>query len=320
MRTLIALSTVSLGLLLAAGCTPQDSQPNADDFAAALPDSRILVNMPVSANRAVGDTAESYMTAAQVTTDVNGLISEVLESVDRITDFDPTWSGENNEFFWGPWNDGGLDPNQTALYVEYDEVANVYGWAIVQRPKDSTSDDDWVGVIGGESIPGATEDEFSGSFGIDYDAIAALNPASTEAGVFYSAYEVSPTGVVAEAGFEGFTDDSSNPERIDAGYRYGQDLDGNGYMDLGYLADIGEDGSQDETIVLRARWLADGQGRGDTVVFGGDLDPLAYQGTECWGTDYSVVYEENNFDMVMDGDESLCAFAEPEWNDDAPAQ
>lgn len=318
MRIALIFTTASFALLMAAACVPESDTPDASAYIDALPDDRILVAMPVGGNRAVGELAESYVTTAQVTTDVNGFISEVLDAVDHVTDFEPTWTADENKFLWGPWNEGGLDPNETALYVEYDEAANTYGWAIVQRPKGSTADEDWVPVIGGESTPGATEDEGSGFFAVDFDAIASLNPAEAAAGKFYSSYIVTAAGVEAEAGFEDFTDDTSNPERVTAGYRYGQDAAGAGYMDLGYLADIHEDGSLEETIVLRTRWMADGQGRGDIVVFDGDLAPLAYQGSECWGSDFSVVYEENNAELLMDGDESLCAFGDPEWNDDAP--
>ncbi|MCB9673732.1 MAG: hypothetical protein H6737_01370 [Alphaproteobacteria bacterium] len=318
MRTAFALTAASFALALATACGPESEKPDSAAFVDALPDERILINMPMGGDRAVGAMAESYVTTAQVTSDVNGFISDVLDAVDHVTDFEPTWTEADNKFLWGPWSEGGLDPNETALYVEFDEAANKYGWAIIQRPKGSTSDEDWVAVIGGESFPGATEDEGEGMFAVDFDAIAALNPTETVAGKFYSSYIVTADGVAAEAGFEDFTDDTSAPERITAGYRYGQDAAGAGYMDLGYLADIHQDGSLEETIVLRTRWQADGQGRGDMVVFDGDLAPLAYQGSECWGSDFNVVYEENNAELVMNGDESQCAFGDPEWNDDAP--
>jgi hypothetical protein len=309
------LSLAALGLALATACGEPADRPDSSDYEAALPDDRILVAMPMGGDRALGQTAESYLATADATSNVNGFIEEVLESVDHITDFEPTWTEDENKFLWGPWNEGGLDPNETALYVEYDADADAYGWAVIQRPK-GTGDDAWVGIIGGESFPGATEDEGSGFFAVDFDAIASLNPAETATGVFYTEYAVEGDNVVAEAGFENFSEDGT--EFVNAGYRFGQDADGNGYMDLGYLADIHEDGSAEETIVLRTRWQADGQGRGDMVVFDGDLAPLVYQGSECWDSSFAVVYEENNADLTMNGDESLCAFGDAEWNDDAP--
>ena len=320
MRTLTVLTTAALGLALTTACTETVDQPDSSEYAAALPDDRILVSMPVGGDRALGATADTYLTTAEVTTDVNGFIEEVLESVSHVTDFEPTWTEDENKFLWGPWNEGGLDPNETALYVEYDEASNTYGWAIVQRPK-GTTDDDWVGLIGGESTPGAMEDEGSGFFAVDFDAIASLNPTETSTGVFYTEYAFDADGVEAEAGFQDFSDDTSQPERLTAGYRFGQNAAGDGYMDLGYLAASKTNPGipRDlETIVLRTRWQADGQGRGDMVVFDGDLAPLAYQGSECWDSSFAVVYEENNADLTMNGDESLCAFGDAEWNDDAP--
>lgn len=318
MRTALMLSTAAFTLLAATACGPASDTPDAADYAAALPDERILVNMPVSTERSVGDMAESYLTTAQVTTDINSFIGDVLDDVGHITDFDPTWSEDDQRFLWGPWSDGGLDPNETVLYVELDEATGTYGWAVAQRPKTSTSDDDWVAMIAGESTPGATDDEGSGILVIDFDAISSLNPAETGTGAFYAEYDVRADGADVAAGFEEFAEDAGLPDRANAGYIYGQDLAGNGYMDLGYLADVQEDGSAEETVVLRTRWQADGQGRGDVVIFDGDIAPLAYSGSECWGADYTVVFEQNNAEMHMDGDESLCAFDEPEWNEDAP--
>lgn len=313
-----ALMTLPMLIALLAACEPAATGPDASSFTSKLPDDRILVTMPVSGDRAVGELAESYVTTAQVTQDVNAFISGVLDLVDHITDFEPTWTEAENKFLWGPWNDGGLDPNETALYMELDEATNVYGWAIVQRPKTSVSDDDWVAIIAGEVTPGATEDIGSGFFIVDFDAISAMDPTETATGVFASTYEIFEDGrVEAEAGFENFSEDGAQAERVNAGYAYGQDLTGAGWMDLAYLADLDATGVN-ETVVLRTRWTAEGAGRGDSVVLGGDLGDLVYQGHECWGTDYLVSYEENNWDLTTAGDETSCAFAEPEWNEDAP--
>lgn len=318
MRLILPLTTAAFALTFTMGCQPGNADPDADRFASQLPDSRILVAMPVnSGNRAVGDLAESYVTTSQVTSDVNGMISSVLDTVDHITDFEPSYSSDDDEYFWGPWNDGGLDPNETGLWVAYDAAADTYGWAIIQRPKTSTSDDDWIPVVAGESVPGATDETGDGFFIVDFDAIASLNLASPERGVFVSTFDIQEDGVTAEAAFTGFTDDASNPETLTAVYGYGQDLTGAGFMDLGYLADVTE-GGVDETVVLRTRWTADGAGRGDMVIFGGDIEPLVFQGSECWGDDFLVSYEENNIDFVMEGDESSCAFGEADWNDEAP--
>lgn len=315
MRFLFPIATAALALTFTMACEPTDSAPDADSYARHLPDDRILVSMPVnSGDRAVGDLAESYLTTAQVTSDVNALIGAVLLTLDHVTDFEPTYSSEDDEFFWGPWSDGGLDPNETGMWVAYDSDADQYGWAIVQRPKTSDSDDDWVAIAAGEATPGETEDTGSGSFILDFDAIADLNPAETTRGVFASTYSLSETDVVAEAAFDGLSDGSG--ESIDAVYGYGQDLSGAGYMDLGYIADVNGEGT-DETVVLRTRWTAEGAGRGDMVIFGGDIDPLAFVGTECWGSDFLVSFEESNF-SPSEGDEASCAFDQAEWNDDAP--
>lgn len=318
MRTPILIAATTALFTLTLGCVPTEkATPDADAFTKHLPDERILVALPSGGNRAIGATADSYVTTVQVSTDVNGWISNVLDMLDTITSFEPTYSDAENRFFWGPWDDGGLDPNHTALYVEFDEPTGKYAWAIVKRDKDSTDDEDWTPIVAGEAYEGDDEDQGHGFFIIDFDANTALSPAESAVGTFLSTYEVTDAGVVAEASFDEFAENGSD-DPITAGYSYGQDPTGAGYMDLAYLADINEDGSQEETIVLRTRWLADGAGRGDSVVFGGDLGVLTYTATECWDTDFAVSFEENNAELQRAGDETSCVFDQPEWNEEAP--
>lgn len=318
MNKLANLALAAFAITLGAACEPVQDGPDANAWAeSALPDQRILVNMPVDdGSRAVGQTADSYVWTRNATQHVNGLIGFVLVTVDTITDYQPTFSNEDNEFFWGPWNDGGLDPNETGLYVAHDEEAGTYGWAIVQRPKDSTDDADWTPVVAGEATPGDTEDTGTGFFVIDFDAINALNPAETATGRFATNYVIDAAGVSAEAAFEGFSEDGG--PTANALYRYDQDATGAGAMDLGLEADTDDEGAAAETIVLRTRWQADGQGRGDMVVFGGDLGEAIVAGSQCWDGNFVSVYEATSL-FTQDGDETLCAFEAAEWNDEAPA-
>ncbi|MCA9567866.1 MAG: hypothetical protein KC656_08490 [Myxococcales bacterium] len=316
MNKLANLALAAFAITLGAACEPTEQGPDATAWAGALPDQRILVSMPTDDGaRAVGQTADSYVWTRNATQHVNGLIGFVLTTVDTITDFQPTYSSDDNEYLWGPWNDGGLDPNETALYVRHDDVAGTYGWAIIQRPKESTSDADWVPVVAGEATPGETEDTGSGFFVIDFDAIAALNPAESTTGRFASRYEISADGVSAEAGFEDFSENGG--PLANALYRYDQDGTGAGAMDLGLEADTDDEGTERETIVLRTRWMADGQGRGDMVVFGGDMGPFVLAASQCWDSGFDSVYEVTNL-LTEEGDASLCAFEAAEWNEDAP--
>lgn len=316
MNKLTPLALAAALLVIGAGCEPADTDsPDASAFASVLPDQRVKVNMPMDDGaRAIGQTADSYIWTRNATQQVNGLIGFVLGTVDTITDFEPTFSNDDNEYFWGPWNDGGLDPNETALYVRHDEAANTYGWAIVQRPKDSTSEDDWTPVVLGEAIPGETSDTGSGTFAIDFDAIAELNPAETRLGTFATSYTLDGDTVSAEAAFVDFGD--AGQELHNALYVYEQDLTGAGSMDLALTEDF-EEGTEQEAIVLRTRWMADGQGRGDMVVFGGDLEPFVLAGSQCWDSTFDATYEVNNL-FMEEGDETTCAFEAAEFNDEAP--
>ncbi len=320
MKTYGPLILISL-LALGTACEPPAEQPPASDADAwadaALPDDRIRVALPTDDEaRAIGATAEGYLWTRSATQDVNGLIDFVLTTVDTITDFEPTYSSEDNEYFWGPWDDGGLDPNVTGLYVHHDETAGTYAWALIQRPKESTSDEDWVPIVAGETTPGDEEGHGEGYFVIDFDAHAALNPVETTRGRFMSTYTLDGDQVVAEAAFEAFSEDGG-ATTTNAVYRYQQDSTGAGSMDLGLEMDIEDEGDAKETVVLRTRWQGDGQGRADMVIFGGDLGDFLIVGSQCWDSAFLSVYEENNIEGA-EGDLTLCAFQAPEWNEDAP--
>lgn len=297
------LTAFSLVLLAACGT----SEP-VEDYSWVLPGDEIKVQLD-TARRAAGDPSSFRADTVQIATDVNGLIDTVLTSVGDITDFEPTWADDaEDKVVWGPWTDSGIDG---MLYVQRFEDEH-YEWALLGRPEGS-GDEDWVALIAGHVDPGATETTGSGKMAIDFDAISGIDPSSTAGGVFATVYDVRSDKADCEALFEGFTENAGDVP-VDAAYRYGEWPDG-GYMDVVYLADLVEGGAL-ETVVLRSRWVADGQGRGDAYVTDGDLGPLVYQASECWDAAGVVVFDESNADLTTSGDEGLCAFAEPQWNED----
>jgi hypothetical protein len=84
-----------------------------------------------------------------------------------------------------------------------------------------------------------------------------------------------------------------------------------GSLDFVAVVDVSDppNGSA-ETMAVRSRWLADGSGRADGVITGGELGVLQFFETECWDASLSTVYFENSYDLVREGDEASCAFAD----------
>lgn len=310
MRPLL-LTVPAAAVLVLAACQPV---PTADEYASILPDERVAVNLPApeAGARAQGELSELYALTANTTDDVNGMIAGILVAVDTVTEFPATWSDtEENTAVWGPWMDA-LDPVATMLWVHHDVETDEYEWAIAQRPRASTSDEDWVAVIVGHVNAGATEAISSGSFAIDFSAASAVNPLETASGAFYTEYDIRADGVSAVAAFEGF---SEGGDALDAGYSYEQTFGGDGAMDLVAKGDIHESGSAEETIVVRSRWMSTGAGRSDAYITEGDLGDVVATASDCWDTSFLSTYWIDSWGGESYGDVATCAFAEPEFNE-----
>ena len=310
------LSIALAVLALASGCTPV----SAEDFSNILPDDRLKINLPTDDTTGLrsnlGDVSEYYLFTAQVTTDVNGLIGQVLDAVEYITEFDPTWGDEEeNTAVWGPWTDQGVEGY---LAVHYEEAADTYDWGR-DLPTVGETDDDWVTVFAGDVGAGATDTTGSGRMAIDFDAFSDFDTEGDDVtGVFYVEYDVTDETTTAHAGFEGFSENGG--EATDVAYFYDQEHDEGGLMDLVFWADVTGNEVQ-EAHIERSRWHKAGDGRADGYITEGDFGALVYQATECWKQDHAVTFYEDNANLVTHGDEESCTFSEPAWNDsdDAPA-
>jgi hypothetical protein len=304
--------TLTAGLLtLLTGC---DTDSRADAYAAAMPDSRILVELDTSTARSsTGDVSEFAVFTIGATASVNGMIAMVLGTVDHVTDFRPTWTDGEDTAVWGPFEDSGFS---YALFVTHDADNQLYSWGINMKTAGS-GDETYVTVIAGQADEDSSEAAYAGWFVVDFDAISALNPDEPGAGTFVSSYDVDGEQVIASAAFESFTDNSASPERLDAAYHYEQTLGVEGLMDLIYAQDATGNGEQ-ELLMIRSRWLASRQGRADVAITGGELGEATFVATECWDEALRVSYYSNNYELIEGGDIATCAFGEPSYSDDAP--
>ncbi|MFT5685473.1 MAG: hypothetical protein ACI8RZ_006425 [Myxococcota bacterium] len=303
--------TASL-LTLLTGC---GTDTEADAYAAAMPDSRILVEMEASTARSnAGDASEFAFFTMNATTSVNGMITFVLTTVDTVTDFQPTWTDGEDTAVWGPYEDDGFN---FALWVTHEADEGLYSWGINMKPV-GTGDEAYETVIAGQADDTSNETAYAGWFAIDFDAISTLDPTETGAGLFVSSYEVNGDVVIASAGFEAFTDNNAGAERVDAIYHYEQTIGMEGLMDLVYAEDATGNG-EDEVFIIRSRWLESRQGRADVAITGGELGEATFVATECWDEAFAVSYYSNNYELVENGDAASCVFDAPSYNDDAAA-
>jgi len=307
-RTIASIAAVAA---LSTACTPGGA---GAEFTELLPDDRLYVNMPVDASNAKdaedGVWSDYYLLTARVTDDVNAMIALPLILVDVITQYPPSEiNDEQNHAVWGPYSDA-LDPVETVLHIErHDDGA--HEWYFVQKPKNA-DDAEYTDVIRGTVDAGSTRDVHSGTFAIAFDAMHELDPNVGLEGIFVSEYAVDEDGVSATALFSEFSEGGS--EAIDALYAYDQIHDGEGAMDLGWLADLDGNGD-DETHIVRSRWTYVGAGRSDAYLTGGSLGDVVFTESECWDENFDPVYNENNWGGEGSGDVANCAYADAEYNE-----
>ena len=306
MRALVVLS-----LLSACGFRDAGSPYNED----LLPtEDKIRVNLPVDAAGAKeeggGEFAEYYALTRVVTEHVNTRISFVLGTVAYVTTLEPQWSDEDaRTAVWGPYSDSGLDPVEIGLWVREEDDGS-YSWAIFGVPRGGDLETDATPFIAGIVDAGATRDAASGELAIDYTTAAELDPAVRETGLWGVEYSYDEAGVAAVVAVQAYGGVGGN--LVDALYAYDQTYDGAGTMDLAWLADVNDSGT-DEIAAIRTRWEATGDGRSDAVVTEGDLGVDAVYATECWGSDFATSYWTDTVGLKdAVGDVSACAFAEQE--------
>lgn len=306
MRT-TTLFSIALGATLLTACGARDNA----DFRDVLPDERLLVNLPEDNAARVGEWSEMYVFTAEVTHGVNGIVGFVLLLVDGVTQYPPS-SRAGNTAVWGPFEGDALTAVETQLWVTRNDDGS-YTWAFDQRPKNDEAAA-WVTVVAGEVDPGATREASRGRFTIDWTTMATMDPTVDAAGLFHADYDIGVDGV---SGTVELDDVSWNGgESGDALYSYAQLYGGEGTMDLSVTADFeGSESGADELLVVRSRWLADGQGRGDAYVTGGDLGELVGTVSECWSDHFTTVYYVDNFTPLEEGDAGACAYATAEYNE-----
>lgn len=311
---------MSLVLLSLLACGLRDDDTFGDDV---IPrDDQLLINMPVASDAAKSpedpDTwALYYDQTRNVTTSVNGVITSVLGLTWTVVSTQtPTWTDETHtKATWGPYEGkSGLDPVSTGVWVEKHDDGT-YTWSVFQVPNGGTVEADAVAIVAGEVDEGSTRDAATGRFVIDFDAFNALDPSANLVGQFATEYAYDEAGASALVS----TDDYGleNGVKYDAAYDYDETWGGEGEMDLAYLADINLSGTE-EIVTLKSRWLADGQGRGDAQILGGDLDVGTVSANECWGTDFKTAFWTDSIGLYTNvGEESVCAFASASYADEA---
>ncbi|MEO8698844.1 MAG: hypothetical protein ABI867_02340 [Kofleriaceae bacterium] len=300
------LLTAAAALSLTA-CIKKDDPPDAIKRAIPTAD-QVKINLPANSERAIGQLADWYVATRQITSTFNGGSAWVLILIHTIVEF-PVTSVDGDTYTWGPFGEA-LDPAEYKLDVK-DVGDGTYTWALSGRPRTQANGAFEV-IIDGNSDPRAGELSGNGKFLIDFDAGRRVNPidADPEArGQIEVTYDLATRHLDLDIAS---TDDRGEP--VFATYEYNEAADRSGDMVFELDGDMGG-GAELEHAVVRSRWQADGAGRADVGLSGGDTEnPAGVLASECWNTTFSRVFfavvagDASGAFGAAEGSESNCAY------------
>jgi hypothetical protein len=287
--------------LAATGCVKQDDPP--DEIARAIPTAeQVRIKLPAAQARVIGELANYYVVTRDVTRTLNGGTAWVLILIHAIVQY-PVTSINGNVYTWGPWSDS-LDPAEYKL----DVTANADGtfdYQLSGRNK-TVANSQFEVVIDGYADPRLGEGKGNGDFTLDFDAGKRVNPVDSgdAKGKITAQYDLSARHLemLAQA-----PDDNGNPAMFE--YAYNEAVGGGGDMTFNVTADVGSTVLR-ENIVIRSRWQADGSGRGDARLAGGDLGATQAIASECWSSLFRRTFYTDNVNwQPTEGDAASCAYA-----------
>ncbi|HEY1547118.1 MAG TPA: hypothetical protein VGG28_04835 [Kofleriaceae bacterium] len=296
-----ALLLASAVMSLAGGCIAKDGPDNGAIDQAIPTSDQVQIKLP-AANRVVGQLAQYYVVTHDATTAFNGGAAWVLVLIHSIVQL-PVSSVSGNVYTWGP----GSQPLDPANY-RLDVTANTDGTFdyVLSGQNKSVTSAPWLAIVTGHADPGATEGTGNGTFTLNFDASAQVDPIdnASNKGQIAATYDLDAKTL----GLHISTTDANNSPVV-ADYAYAQNPDDSGDMTFSADEDVGG-GPALENLTVRSRWLATGAGRSDVRLEGGDLGATEAIASQCWNTNFLEVYYTDNVNFLpTDGDPTQCAYA-----------
>jgi hypothetical protein len=328
---------VPLVLATLPGCT-LEKQDDSDEYREAVPlREAMVVAGPESgagdtSAASVGDTrgalalrpgaaadyAKWYGFTRSVTTGVNVVTAAVLGAVWTVVHTEPT-SIEDGTATWGPYTEALKPVTYRFRVTRVDQ--GIYDYVLEGRPKTSNDDGEYRAVLTGHGYGKRHELHGQGEFTIDLDTARDLDPfehrddSGTVRLVHHLPHDISsggdalPRTLIAEVK----PNPAVNPESFSV--ESSANEDGTGTLHVDAHGDLDETKlTQLEDIVVDSRWRADGAGRADIAIAGGDVpqDPGLITAVECWGADFTRSYYSDSVGFEpSEGEASACVYDAP---------
>lgn len=296
--------------------------PEGDSSADASTASAPNAAHPLATTRPLGrtDYAKWYGFTRAVRGGVNVVTGAVLGSAWLIVHSEPS-SVKDGEAIWGPYTDA-LEPATYRFRVTRVAEAE-YDYFLEGRPKQSKSDEDYQIVLKGHGYGKRHQLHGEGEFSIDLDVARELDPPAHEKDsgtvriVHHLPHDIGeghgalPRSIVAEVK----PDPAINPESFTVTSNANED--GTGSLHVDANADVDDSKTTRlEDIVVDSRWRADGAGRADITIAGGDIPanpgPGVVSAVECWGADFARSYYTDSIEFSpTEGDATACVYDAP---------
>lgn len=307
---------------MATGCIATRGD-DAEKFREPIPTSE-EVSLAIPGSSGAGSVTESTRTAGSASDDATGYAEwyrftrDVADGVDWTTAYIlgsawivvhvPPTTIDAKHAVWGPGRADALSPVVWRFVVT--EVADrEFDYVLEGRPKDSTSDADFLPVWKGHGYGKAHPEHRNGWFVLDGDAYAKLDPMRAKhLGTTKITHHLSswPTTLAAEL--------RPAPAGAWIDIAVTHQKDGSGAVDLSGLTDIEDvkDGNP-EDVVVHSRWATSGAGRADAQMSGGSL-PVLVKASECWSSSFVRSYYTDSVGFEpTEGSVEACAFQDAQF-------
>ncbi|HEY2410325.1 MAG TPA: hypothetical protein VGI10_30175 [Polyangiaceae bacterium] len=338
-RTRLGFCLPLLATVFATGCALKHEDP-ADEYREAVPSAQsVNIDGPGSANGTSSTAALSSAPQAHTlgsappgtpdpsgyakwygfTRDerdgVNSITLAILGGVSLIVHSEPT-STTSDSATWGPYTDA-LDPASYRLRVQ--RVApGEYDYVLEGRPKASSSDADYQTVLSGKGYGRNDARHGQGAFTVDLDAARALDPYKhpNDSGSVAFEYQL-PANIDDDLTALPRTISATVVPQGESHYAIESqaNVDHTGSLHVTAHADI--DASKTtalEDVQVESRYRADGAGRADITISGGDVPATigTVTASECWGSDFMRSYYTDSANIEPSaGDAAACVYAGP---------